>query len=225
MAEAYILFLAFQNKMFFSRKSKGDPANVLLLYHGVAGQGMASFKAFPGPFWALSRPAPRTLLQHWPWEDHATPLREEHSYPEKPISAPDARPLSTDIQMQAWSFPGQWPGRVSTQVFMSYCTEDLVRCKWFHCRNTLSFKHNQCRQDLQKSESTMQTELGQVPSGLEPRSQEAQVRHLGSLIAGHGHTCMWDLGCLFLEEETTPGFHTSPTSGNGTKIMPLAGII
>ena len=44
--------------MFFSRKNKGDPANVLLLYHGVEGQGMASFKAFPGPFWALSRPAP-----------------------------------------------------------------------------------------------------------------------------------------------------------------------
>ena len=38
--------------MFLSRKSKGDPENVLLLYHGVAGQGMASFKAFPGPFWA-----------------------------------------------------------------------------------------------------------------------------------------------------------------------------
>ena len=105
-----------------------------------------------GP-WAGQLPAP--CFQHWPWEDHATPLREEHSYPEKPISAPDARHLSTDIQMQAWSFPGQWPGRVSTQVFMSYCTEDLVRCKWFHCRNTLSSKHNQCRQDLLKSESTM----------------------------------------------------------------------
>ena len=49
--------------MFFSRKNKGDPANVLLLYHGVAGLGMASFKAFPGPFWALSRPAPRSRLQ------------------------------------------------------------------------------------------------------------------------------------------------------------------
>ena len=45
--------------MFFSRKNKGGPFNVLLLYHGVAGQGIASFKAFPGPFWALSRPAPR----------------------------------------------------------------------------------------------------------------------------------------------------------------------
>ena len=44
---------------FFSRKNKGGPANVLPLYHGVAGQGIASFKAFPGPFWALSRPAPR----------------------------------------------------------------------------------------------------------------------------------------------------------------------
>ena len=49
--------------MVFSRKNKGDPANVLLLYHGVAGQGMASFKAFPGPFWALSRPAPHSRLQ------------------------------------------------------------------------------------------------------------------------------------------------------------------
>ena len=48
--------------MFFSRKNKGDPANVLLLYHGVAGQGMASFKAFPGPFWALSRLASRISL-------------------------------------------------------------------------------------------------------------------------------------------------------------------
>ena len=38
--------------MFLSRMSIGDPENVLLLYHGVAGQGMASFKAFPGPFWA-----------------------------------------------------------------------------------------------------------------------------------------------------------------------------
>ena len=43
---------------FFSRNNKGVPANVLLLYHGVARQGRASFKAFPGPFWALSRPAP-----------------------------------------------------------------------------------------------------------------------------------------------------------------------
>ena len=42
---------------FFLRKNKGGLANVLLLYHGVAGQGIASFKAFPGPCWALSRPA------------------------------------------------------------------------------------------------------------------------------------------------------------------------
>ena len=48
--------------IFFSRKNKGDLANVLLLYHGVAGQGMASFKALPGPFWALSRPASRISL-------------------------------------------------------------------------------------------------------------------------------------------------------------------
>jgi len=34
---------------------------------------------------------------------------------------------------------------------------------------------------------------------------------------------MWELGCTFLEEETITGLHTSPTSGNGTKIMPLAG--
>ena len=53
---------------FFSRKNKGGPANVLLLYHGVAGQGIAFLKAFPGPFWALSRPAPCSLpgsTVHW----------------------------------------------------------------------------------------------------------------------------------------------------------------
>ena len=32
----------------------------------------------------------------------------------------------------------------------------------------------------------MQTELGQVQSSLGPRSQEAQVTHLGSLIAEQG---------------------------------------
>ena len=41
--------------MFFSRKNKGDPANVLLLYHGVAGQGMASLKAFPAAFLGLEQ--------------------------------------------------------------------------------------------------------------------------------------------------------------------------
>ena len=65
IAEAYILFLAFQDKLLseghyyiFLKEEQGGPANVLLLYHGVEGQGIASFKAFPGPFWALSRPAP-----------------------------------------------------------------------------------------------------------------------------------------------------------------------
>ena len=49
--------------MFFSRKNKGDPANVLLLYHGVVGQGMASFKAFPGAFLGLEQAgSPHNLL-------------------------------------------------------------------------------------------------------------------------------------------------------------------
>ena len=73
-----------------------------------------------------------------PWEGHGTPLREQHNYPEKSISAPDPRHLSTDIQMQARSFSGQKPGRVSTQVSMSYCTENPVRSKCSHCRSTRS---------------------------------------------------------------------------------------
>ena len=74
-------------------------------------------------------------------------------------------------------------------------------------------KHNQCRQDLGRSESTMQTELGQVQSSL-GLCQKAQVTHLGSLIVGQGLTLMWELGCTFLEEEIITGLHTSPTSGN-----------
>ena len=64
-----------------------------------------------------------------PWEGHGTPLREEHGFPEKPTSAPDTRHLSADIQTQTWSFPGCRLDWVSTQVSMSYSTENLVRCK------------------------------------------------------------------------------------------------
>ena len=63
---------------------------------------------------------------------------EPHSYPEKPTSAPHPRHLSTDIQTQARSFPGQRPGRVSPQVSTSYCTENPVRCKCSHRRRTRS---------------------------------------------------------------------------------------
>ena len=68
-------------------------------------------------------------------EGHGTPS-EKSTLPRAATSAPDPRHLSTDIQMQARSFPGQRPGWVSTQVSMCYCTEDPVRCKCFHCRNT-----------------------------------------------------------------------------------------
>ena len=82
-----------------------------------------------------------------PWEGHGTPLREQHNYPEKSTSTPDPRHLSTDIQTQAWSFPGQRPGLVSTLVSMSQCREYKVRSKCSHKKCTVSSKH-ECRQDL-----------------------------------------------------------------------------
>ena len=53
-------------------------------------------------------------------------------------------------------------------------------------KHTILAKHNQCRRDLGRSESTMQTELGQPQSSLGLRSLEAQVTHLGSLTVGQG---------------------------------------
>ena len=61
---------------------------------------------------------------------------EPHSYPEKPTSAPDPRPLCTDMQTQALSFPEQRPGRVSRQVSTSCRTENPARGECPHYRRT-----------------------------------------------------------------------------------------
>ena len=75
------------------------------------------------------------------------PQRRAH-YPEKPISAPEPRHLSSDIQTQARSFPGQRPGQVSTQV-SSPSAQNRVRCKCSHHRKPIvSSIHRQCIQDL-----------------------------------------------------------------------------
>jgi hypothetical protein len=79
-------------------------------------------------------------------------------------------------------------------------------------------KHHLCRQDLERSKSTMQLELGQVQTKFRPSlglvSQEAQVTHMQGLSSLHrGLTCVWELGCTVLKEVIT-GLHTSPTSGN-----------
>ena len=76
------------------------------------------------------------------------PLPEDGTYPEKPTSAPDPRPMSTDIQTQARSFPGRRTGPVPTQVSTSSCTQNMVRGQYSHCRKqAVLSKHNQCRQD------------------------------------------------------------------------------
>ena len=143
---------------------------------------------------------------------------EPRGYPEKPTSAPDPRHLSTDIQTQAQSFPRQRPGRVSTQVSMSYCTENPVRCKCSHCRRTwshlniISVDRTWRGLNLTSRQTLVRFKAAQ---GCAPRR-----RTLGLSSLDRGLTRVWELGCTFLEEIIT-GFHTSPTSGNGTKALSL----
>ena len=157
-----------------------------------------------------------------PWQGLATPVREKHGYPEKPTSAPDPRHLSTDIQTQAQSFPGQRPGRVSTQVSMSYHTENPGRCKYFHCRSTRSHLNIisvdwtwrglnlPCRQNLVRFK---------VAQGCAPRRHRSPCQTLGDCPSrglswlDRGLTRTWELGCTLLEEKIIPGLHISPTSG------------
>ena len=79
-------------------------------------------------------------------------------------------------------------------------------------------KHHLCRQDLERSKSTMQLELGQVQTKFRPSlglvSQEAQVTHMqGVSLLNRGLTLVWEPGCTFLGE-IIAGLHTSPISGN-----------
>ena len=66
ITEAYILFLAFQDKLLseghyyvFLKEEQRRPSKCFTTLSWGGRQGIASFKAFPGPFWALSRPAPQ----------------------------------------------------------------------------------------------------------------------------------------------------------------------
>ena len=97
--------------------------------------------------WAWQEERLWPLLQHWPLGGPWNPTQKMAHYPEKPISAPDPRPLSTDIQTQARSFPGRRPGPACTQVSTSLCTQNMVSCQYSPCRKqAVLSKHNQRRQ-------------------------------------------------------------------------------
>ena len=108
--------------------------------------------------WAWQEERLRALLRHWPLGGQWDPSQSRAHYPEKPTAAPDPRPLSTDSQTQARSFPGRRPGRVCTQVSTSLCTQNMVRCQYSHCRkHAVLSKHNQCRQDWKVKVFIVQT--------------------------------------------------------------------
>ena len=93
--------------------------------------------------------------QHWPPGGPGKPTQGRARFPEKPTPAPEPRHLSADAQTQARSFPDRGQARPAPGSPRP-SAHRTVRAKHPHCRKcTVSSKHHQYRQDLERSKPTM----------------------------------------------------------------------